>query len=52
MGDGVSVVVDRLLVALILITLSRSRLSRCRPLIARYVLLFDTIEYFSLVVFT
>jgi voltage-gated potassium channel len=51
-GDGISVVVDRLLVALILINLVAVALESVPAIGARYALLFGGIEIFSLVVFT
>ena len=51
-GDGVSVIVGRLLVALILVNLVAVALESVPDYHARYVLAFDLIEYFSLVVFT
>jgi len=51
-GDGVSVIVDRLLVALILVNLVAVALESVPALRAAYRPLFAAIEYFSLVVFT
>ncbi len=51
-GNGVSILVDRLLVALILINLIAVAFESVPAFAVRYALLFETIEYFSLVVFT
>jgi voltage-gated potassium channel len=51
-GDGVSVLVDRALVALILVNLVAVALESVPAIGARYALGFDLIEIFSLVVFT
>jgi voltage-gated potassium channel len=51
-GDGVGLLFDRLLVALILINLVAVALESVPDYRARYALLFALIEYFSLVVFT
>jgi voltage-gated potassium channel len=51
-GDALSVVVDRLLVALILVNLVAVALESVPAIGARYALGFDLIELFSLVVFT
>ncbi len=51
-GDGIGVVIDRLLVALILINLVAVALESVPALAAQYGMLFDLIEYFSLAVFT
>jgi voltage-gated potassium channel len=51
-GDRASVVVDRLLVLLIIVNLVAVALESMPQLHDRYLLLFDTIEFVSLVVFT
>ena len=51
-GDGFSITVDRLLVALILVNLAAVALESVPSLGTRYALLFALIEYVSLVVFT
>ncbi len=51
-GDPLSVVVDRALVALILVNLVAVALQSVPPLAARYAIWFGAIEVFSLVVFT
>ena len=51
-GGGASVIVDRLLVALILLNLAAVALESVPDYHARYAPAFDLIEYFSLVVFT
>ena len=50
--DGVSILIDRLLVALILVNLIAVACESVPAFAVRYALLFETIEYFSLVVFT
>jgi voltage-gated potassium channel len=51
-GDGIGRVIDRLLVLLILINLIAVAFESVPAFNARYALLFELIEYFSLVVFT
>jgi voltage-gated potassium channel len=51
-GESMAAVVDRLLIALILINLVAVALESVPSIEARYLTLFDTIEYISLVVFT
>jgi voltage-gated potassium channel len=51
-GDRASVVVDRLLVLLIIVNLVAVALESMPQLHDRYLLMFDTIEFVSLVVFT
>jgi voltage-gated potassium channel len=51
-GDGVSVLVDRVLVALILLNLVAVALESVPAIGARFTLGFDLIEFFSLAVFT
>jgi voltage-gated potassium channel len=51
-GDRASVAIDRLLVALILVNLVAVALESVPAIGARYVIAFDLIEIFSLVVFT
>ena len=51
-GGGISLAIDRLLVALIVINLVAVALESVPSLSARYALAFDLIEYFSLAVFT
>ena len=51
-GDGLSITVDRLLVALILVNLAAVALESVPSLATRYALTFALIEYVSLVVFT
>jgi voltage-gated potassium channel len=51
-GGGMSVVVDRLLVALILLNLVAVALESVPDYRARYALVFDAVEYISLAVFT
>src|SRR6266567_2912647 len=51
-GERLAVVADRLLIALIVINLIAVALESVPALGARYALTFETIEYFSLVVFT
>ena len=50
--DGVSILIDRLLVALILVNLIAVACESVPAFAVRYALLFEAIEYFSLVVFT
>jgi voltage-gated potassium channel len=51
-GDGISVLIDRMLVGLILLNLVAVALESIPDLAARYALLFAVVEYVSLVVFT
>ncbi|MFZ0846883.1 MAG: cyclic nucleotide-gated ion channel [Pseudolabrys sp.] len=51
-GESMAAVVDRLLIALILVNLVAVVLESVPSIEARYLTLFDTIEYISLVVFT
>ena len=51
-GESIAAVVDRLLIALILVNLVAVVLESVPSIEARYLTLFDTIEYISLVVFT
>lgn len=51
-GERVAIVIDRLLIALIVINLVAVALESVPDLGARYALTFETIEYFSLAVFT
>jgi len=51
-GDALSPSIDRLLVALIVINLVAVALESMPAFGARYALVFDLIEYFSLAVFT
>src|SRR5665647_3979772 len=51
-GDGLGGVIDRILVVLIVINLIAVALESVPDLGARYQLIFELIEYFSLLVFT